>query len=160
MPTIKPHAFGCKRISLENGFYELFAQPNVHLVDMKQTPIAEITPKGIKTTEKEWEFDLIVCATGFDMITGGVLQMNVQGRGGLHLQEKWQSGVKTFVGMSVNRRGYYKQADAMQVLHIWPSSANGALQRTIVCRAAGRVDCIAAQTHAREQCSHSECGSR
>ncbi|GAB7328629.1 hypothetical protein MBLNU13_g00568t1 [Cladosporium sp. NU13] len=83
-PNTKPHAFGCKRISLENEFYELFVQPNVHLVDMKETPIDEITPKGIRTTEKEWEFDLI-------------------GRGGLHLQDKWQSGVKTFVGMSVNQ---------------------------------------------------------
>jgi len=68
---------------------------------MKETPIAEITQRGIKTTEKEWEFDLVVCATGFDAVTGGILQMNVQGRNGIHLRDKWCSGVKTFIGMSV-----------------------------------------------------------
>jgi cation diffusion facilitator CzcD-associated flavoprotein CzcO len=69
---------------------------------MKETPIVEVTPKGIKTTGKEWEFDLVVCATGFDAVTGGILQMNIQGRNGLLLQDKWRSGVKTFVGMSVS----------------------------------------------------------
>lgn len=84
----KPHAFGCKRISLENGFYELFGKSNVHLVDVNETPIIEVTPKGIRTSEKEWEFDIIVCATGFDAITGGILDMNVQGKDGLRLQDK------------------------------------------------------------------------
>jgi cation diffusion facilitator CzcD-associated flavoprotein CzcO len=69
---------------------------------MNDTPIQEITPKGIKTIDKEWEFDLIVCATGYDAVTGGILQLNVQGRDGLHLQDKWRGGVKTFVGMSVS----------------------------------------------------------
>lgn len=69
---------------------------------MKETPIAEVTPKGIKTTVKEWDFDLIVCATGYDAVTGGILQMNLQGRDGLKLQDKWRSGVKTFLGMSVS----------------------------------------------------------
>lgn len=101
-PIVKPHAFGCKRVSLENGFYEVFSRPNVHLVDMKETPITEITPRGIKTAEKEWDFDVIVCATGYDAITGGIVQMNVQGREGLKLQDKWRSGVRTFLGMSVS----------------------------------------------------------
>ncbi|CAK1358042.1 unnamed protein product [Cercospora beticola] len=100
-PMIKPHAFGCKRISLENGFYELFAKPNVHLVDVNETPVVEVTPGGIKTSEKEWEFDIIVCATGFDAITGGILEMNVQGKDGLKLRDKWEHGVKTFMGISV-----------------------------------------------------------
>jgi len=69
-PMTKPHPFGCKRISLENGFYELFNQTNIHLVDVKDTPIVEVTKSGIRTSEKDWDFDLIVCATGFDAITG------------------------------------------------------------------------------------------
>lgn len=102
-PMTKPHAFGCKRVSLENGFYELFAKPNAHLVDVNETPIAEVTSAGIKTSdEKEWEFDVIVCATGFDAVTGGILQMNVQGIDGLKLQDKWRDGVKTFMGMSIH----------------------------------------------------------
>lgn len=101
-PTIKPHAFGCKRVSLENGFYELFSKPNVHLVDTKETPIVEVTPKGIKTIEREWEFDYVVSATGFDAITGGILAMNVTGRDGVTLNENWKGGVKTLMGITVS----------------------------------------------------------
>ncbi|GIZ49870.1 hypothetical protein CKM354_001288800 [Cercospora kikuchii] len=100
-PMQKPHAFGCKRISLENGFYELFSQEHVHLVDVNETPIEEVTPQGIKTSEKVWEFDYVVCATGFDAITGGMLFMNVEGRKYLRLQDKWADGVKTFMGLCV-----------------------------------------------------------
>ncbi|KAJ5537713.1 hypothetical protein N7494_007192 [Penicillium frequentans] len=78
-PEIQPHGFGCKRISLENGFYEIFNQPNTSLVDVKSTPIVEVTERGIKTTEKEWEFDYVVCATGFDA-----------------------DGTKTYLGMAVS----------------------------------------------------------
>ena len=101
-PMDKPHAYGCKRVSLENGFYELFAKPNVHLVDVNETPVVEFTPTGIRTSEKEWPFDVVVCATGFDAVTGGILQMNVQGIDGLKLQDKWRDGVKTYMGMSVH----------------------------------------------------------
>ncbi|KAJ6115300.1 hypothetical protein N7486_001078 [Penicillium sp. IBT 16267x] len=81
-PEIQPHGFGCKRISLENGFYEIFNQSNTTLVDVNSTPIVEVTERGIKTTEKEWEFDYVVCATGFDAVTGGLLQMNIRGKNG------------------------------------------------------------------------------
>ena len=101
-PEKKPHAFGCKRISLERGFYELFNRENVHLVDVNETPVVEVTPKGIKTSEKEWEFDYVVCATGFDAITGGILQMNVVGKDGLKLSDKWTGGVKTYMGLCIS----------------------------------------------------------
>lgn len=98
----KPHAFGCKRVALEEQFYELFEQPNTHLVDLNETPILEITENGIRTTEKEWHFDFIVCATGFDAVTGSLLQMNVTGKDGVSLNEKWKDGTKTYLGMSVS----------------------------------------------------------
>lgn len=101
-PEIQPHGFGCKRISLENGFYEIFNQPNVSLVDVNSTPIVEVTERGIKTTEKEWEFDYVVCATGFDAITGGLLQIDIQGKGGQRLTSKWKDGTKTYLGMAVS----------------------------------------------------------
>ncbi|KAJ9651536.1 hypothetical protein H2198_009179 [Neophaeococcomyces mojaviensis] len=101
-PETQPHAFGCKRISLENRFYELFNAPNVNLCDLKKTPIVEVTEKGIKTTNKEYEFDLVVCATGFDAITGGLLQIDIRGEGGQRLQDKWKEGVKTYLGMAVS----------------------------------------------------------
>ncbi|KIA75483.1 Cyclopentanone 1,2-monooxygenase [Aspergillus ustus] len=100
-PEVQPHGFGCKRISLENGYYEIFNQDNVSLVDMNATPIVEVTERGVKTTEKEWEFDYVVCATGFDAVTGGLLQIDIQGRNGEQLQNKWKSGTKTYLGMSV-----------------------------------------------------------
>lgn len=101
-PMVKPHAFGCKRISLENGFYELFNKSNVHLVDLNETPIEEFTPGGIRTSEREWVFDYIVCATGFDAITGGILEMNLVGQDGLELREKWRGGIKTNMGLCVS----------------------------------------------------------
>jgi cation diffusion facilitator CzcD-associated flavoprotein CzcO len=100
-PEIQPHGFGSKRISLENGFYEIFNQSNTSLVDVKSTPIVEVTERGIKTTEKEWEFDYVICATGFDAVTGGLLQMDIRGRNGLRLTDKWKNGTKTYLGMAV-----------------------------------------------------------
>ncbi|KAJ5455431.1 hypothetical protein N7475_010552 [Penicillium sp. IBT 31633x] len=100
-PETQPHSFGCKRVSLENGFYEIFNQPNVSLVDMKTTPILEVTSRGIRTTEKEWEFDYIVCATGFDAVTGGLLQIDITGKQGQPLASKWKDGTKTYLGMTV-----------------------------------------------------------
>ena len=101
-PKVKPHAFGCKRPSLENGFYELFERPNVHLVDMKETPIVEVTPTGIRTTEEALDFDVVVCATGFDAVTGGLLQINAHGKDGVQLADKWKDGVKTLMGLCVS----------------------------------------------------------
>lgn len=100
-PETQPHWFGCKRVSLENGFYEIFNQPNVSLVDVNRTPIVEVTERGIKSTEKEWEFDYVVCATGFDAITGGLLQIDIQGKAGQRLNSKWKNGTKTYLGMAV-----------------------------------------------------------
>ena len=100
-PETQPHSFGCKRISLENGYYEIFNQPNVQLVDVNATPVVEVTERGIRTTEKEWEFDYVVCATGFDAITGGLMQMDIRGAGGVSLADKWKTGARTHLGMAV-----------------------------------------------------------
>jgi cation diffusion facilitator CzcD-associated flavoprotein CzcO len=64
------HGFGTRRVPLETNYYEVYNQPNVLLVDSKATPIERITPKGIKTSDAEYEFDIIIYATGFDAITG------------------------------------------------------------------------------------------
>ncbi|CAL5362898.1 unnamed protein product [Camellia sinensis] len=101
-PTIKPHPFGCKRISLENGFYELFNKSNVHLVDLNENPVEEVISTGIRTTDgRVWEFDVVVCATGFDAITGGILDMNVTGRADIKLKDYWTGGIKTNMGICV-----------------------------------------------------------
>ncbi|KAK8072654.1 hypothetical protein PG996_006002 [Apiospora saccharicola] len=101
-PMNPPYSFGCKRVSLENGFFEIFNEPHVHLVDVNSTPIEEITPRGIKTPEKEWEFDYIICATGFDSLTGGLKQIDIRGPSGQSLEEHWRDATYTYLGMSVS----------------------------------------------------------
>lgn len=103
-PMEQPYAFGCKRISLENGYFEIFNQPNVTLVDIsdKGTPIIDVTPNGIKTSEKEHEFDYIICATGYDAVTGGLKQIDIKGPSGETLSEHWSNGATTYLGMSVS----------------------------------------------------------
>ena len=76
----KDHPFGSKRIPLESGYYEQFNRPNVLLVDVRETPIERVTPKGIKTTDKEYEFDIIVYATGFDAVSGSLTRMDIRGK--------------------------------------------------------------------------------
>ncbi|KAH3970165.1 hypothetical protein HBI81_020790 [Parastagonospora nodorum] len=103
-PMEQPHAFGCKRISLENKYFEIYNQPNVTLVDIsnKGTPIQEITEKGIKTAGLEYEFDFIVSATGYDAITGGLTQIDIKGTSGESLSDHWKDGAKTYLGLAVS----------------------------------------------------------
>jgi cation diffusion facilitator CzcD-associated flavoprotein CzcO len=98
----KDHGFGVQRVPMETNYYEAYNRPNVHLVDLQETPIQRITPKGIQTTEREYEFDVIVYATGFDAVTGSYDRMDIRGVGGLKLRDKWASTPDTFLGMQVN----------------------------------------------------------
>ncbi|KAL1855314.1 hypothetical protein Daus18300_011131 [Diaporthe australafricana] len=100
-PVNAPYSFGTKRISLEQGFFEIFNEPHVHLVDVNSTPIQAVTETGIKTSEKEWEFDHIICATGFDSITGGLKQIDIKNSAGKSLAEYWRNGTRTYLGMAV-----------------------------------------------------------
>ena len=99
-PTDPPHPFGVKRPSLEQNYYELFNQDNVSLVDLKEDPIERFTPAGIQTSSGEHEFDLIVMATGFDAVTGGLTQIDIRGTQGETLKERWSQGVRTHLGMA------------------------------------------------------------
>ena len=100
-PEKQRHAFGCKRVSLENGFYEIFNQHNTQIVDVLSTPIVEITESGIKTSNKEFEFDYIICATGYDAMTGGLKNIDISGAAGQKLTDKWDTGTRTYLGMCV-----------------------------------------------------------
>ena len=100
-PMEQEYAFGCKRIPLENGYFEVFNEGHVKLVDLKSTPIVEFTQRGIKTTEEEMDFDYIICATGYDSLTGGLTQIDIKGSSGNTLKEYWENGVRTYLGMSV-----------------------------------------------------------
>jgi cation diffusion facilitator CzcD-associated flavoprotein CzcO len=98
----KNHGFGTRRVPLESGYYEVYNQPNVKLVDINETPIARITPTGIKTSDAEYEFDIIIYATGFDAITGAFDRIDIRGVDGASLKEKWQDGPQTFLGILVD----------------------------------------------------------
>jgi cation diffusion facilitator CzcD-associated flavoprotein CzcO len=97
----KNHGFGTRRVPLETKYYEAYNQPNVRLVDITETPIERITPAGIKTSDAEYEFDIIVYATGFDAITGSFDRIDIRGLGGRRLKDKWASGPQTFLGVQV-----------------------------------------------------------
>ncbi|WP_135467468.1 flavin-containing monooxygenase [Crenalkalicoccus roseus] len=98
----KCHGFGTKRVPLETNYYEVYNQPNVLLVDCRETPIERITPTGIRTSEAEHEFDIIIYATGFDALTGAFDRIDIRGRDGLALKEKWAGGARTLAGMLVD----------------------------------------------------------
>src|SRR4029450_3129392 len=93
----KNHGFGPRRVPLETKYYEVYNQPNVKLVDIKETPIERITPDGIKTSDAEYDFDIIIYATGFDAITGAFDRLDFQGVAGLKLRDKWKGGPQTYL---------------------------------------------------------------
>ena len=95
----KDHPFGAKRIPLETEYYEAYNRDNVLLVDVRETPIERITPKGIKTSDKEYEFDVIIYATGFDAVTGALTRIDIRGEGGQTLKDKWADGPRTYLGL-------------------------------------------------------------
>lgn len=95
----KNHTFGTKRPPGEKNFYEAFNQHNVDLVDLRASPIKRITPSGIETSETHIELDAIIYATGFRSLTGELLRIDIRGRNGLSLQDKWAHGPKTNLGI-------------------------------------------------------------
>ncbi len=98
----KNHGFGTRRVPLESGYYEVYNQPNVQLVDIGETPIERITPAGVKTSDREYEFDIIIYATGFDAITGSFDRIDIRGVDGASLKDKWKDGPQTFLGILVD----------------------------------------------------------
>ena len=93
------HPFGSKRIPLESGYFEIYNRDNVDLVELLKTPIVRITPSGIRTSDAEHEFDVIIHATGFDAVTGPLTRMDIRGIGGQTMREKWADGVRTYLGL-------------------------------------------------------------
>jgi cation diffusion facilitator CzcD-associated flavoprotein CzcO len=97
----KHHGLGTRRVPLETGYYEVYNQPNVELVDINETPIERVTPRGIKTTAREHEFDIIIYATGFDAITGAFDRIDIRGTDGARLKDLWKDGPQTYLGVFV-----------------------------------------------------------
>ena len=95
----KDHTFGAKRVPCETGYYEAFNRDNVLLVDVRKAPIECITPTGVKTADAEYELDVIIYATGYDAVTGALLNIDIHGEGGQTLKEKFVDGPRTYMGI-------------------------------------------------------------
>jgi cation diffusion facilitator CzcD-associated flavoprotein CzcO len=95
------HPYGTKRPPIDTDYYQTFNRDNVTLVDIRQSPIEEITESGIRTGDDEYPLDAIVFATGFDAMTGSILRIDVRGREGIRLADRWASGPKTYLGLAV-----------------------------------------------------------
>ena len=89
----------CKRVCADTGYFETYNRDNVHLVDVSEAPIQQITARGLQTSEALYELDCLVYATGFDAMTGALDRIDICGKGGRSLKEKWEEGPKTYLGL-------------------------------------------------------------
>ncbi|MCF7551496.1 NAD(P)/FAD-dependent oxidoreductase [Pseudonocardia sp. WMMC193] len=94
------YPYSGKRPPAGHDYYEAYNRDNVRLVDVsaKGAPIQEITPTGLRTADASYELDVLVLATGFDAVTGALTAIDIRGRDGITLKEKWQDGPLTFLG--------------------------------------------------------------
>ncbi|HEY4166517.1 MAG TPA: NAD(P)/FAD-dependent oxidoreductase [Reyranella sp.] len=96
---------GCKRLCVDTGYWATFNRPNVTLVDISADgdggPIERITPTGLRAQGKDYAFDCLVLATGFDAMTGALLRIDIRGRGGVALKDKWSEGPKAYLGLTM-----------------------------------------------------------
>ncbi|MBV1880600.1 MAG: NAD(P)/FAD-dependent oxidoreductase [Pseudomonadales bacterium] len=95
----KNYPLGCKRPVIDTDYYATFNRENVSLVDLRESGIKEITAKGLRTENGEYEFDILVYATGYDAMTGALNNIDIQGNEGRKLVEKWEHGPRTYLGL-------------------------------------------------------------
>ena len=99
--TPRDYPLGTKRLCVDTEYYATFNRDNVTLVDLRKTPIAAITPTGVRTSERDYAVDSLVFATGFDAMTGALLKVDIRGRGGRTLAEKWAAGPRSYLGLAI-----------------------------------------------------------
>jgi cation diffusion facilitator CzcD-associated flavoprotein CzcO len=92
---------GTRRIIIDTGYYQVFNQDNVTLVDIRADPIERITAEGVKTRDGFYPLDMLVVATGYDAVTGPLISMNITGKGGKRLVDSWAQGPHTYLGIVV-----------------------------------------------------------
>ena len=91
---------GTKRPCLDTSYFETYNRDTVHLVNLRRTPLAEVTERGIRTSDREYEFDAIVYATGFDAMTGSLTRVDIRGKDGVSLKDEWRAGPRTYLGIA------------------------------------------------------------
>jgi len=95
-------AIGCKRLCADTNYFETYNRENVELIDLNSNPIKSITENGILTKNKEFKFDTIIFATGFDAMTGALQAIDITGKNGKKLKQVWKDGPKSFLGLLIN----------------------------------------------------------
>jgi cation diffusion facilitator CzcD-associated flavoprotein CzcO len=96
------HPFAAKRLCVDHGYFETFNRQNVSLVGIRDNPIREITPKGVKLEDgSEYEVDTIVYAIGYDAMSGALLRVDIRGKGGVSLRDEWARGPRTYLGLGL-----------------------------------------------------------
>ncbi|MQF84151.1 MAG: NAD(P)/FAD-dependent oxidoreductase [SAR202 cluster bacterium] len=95
-------AIGCKRLCADTNYFETYNRENVELIDLNSNPINSITENGILTKNKEFKFDTIIFATGFDAMTGALQAIDITGKNGKKLKQVWKDGPKSFLGLLIN----------------------------------------------------------
>ena len=117
------HGFGTRRVPLESGYFETYNRDNVELVDLNETPLQRITPKGVQCSDREHEFDLLVYATGFDGVTGPYDRIDIRTSEGRVLRDDWAEGIpRTYLG--VQAEGYPNM-----LMVLGPHTARGNIPR-------------------------------
>ncbi len=99
--TPKGYPIAAKRPVLDTDYYETFNKPHVHLVDVNEKPITEITSAGIRAGGVDHELDVIIFATGYDAFTGSFLRMDIRGRNGVPLGDRWADGPIAYLGLGI-----------------------------------------------------------
>ena len=92
---------GTKRLILDNGYFETYNRDNVSLVDLREDPIKSFSSSAAVTASSEHALDMLVLATGYDAVSGSMLNLNPQGRNGIRLQQKWAERFDTNFGISI-----------------------------------------------------------
>ena len=95
------NTIGCKRLCADTDYYQTYNRPNVTLLDINKTPIVRIVERGVETTDAVHDFDVIIYAIGFDAMTGALLSIDISGRAGISLKDKWSEGPRTYLGLTI-----------------------------------------------------------
>ena len=95
-------SIGCKRLCADTNYFETYNLKNVELIDINSTPIESITKNGLCTNTKEYDFDILIFATGFDAMTGALLSIDISGKNNIKLKDKWKDGPRSYLGISIS----------------------------------------------------------
>ena len=92
----------CKRLCVDTDYYQTYNLPNVNLIDIKETPIDSIKTNGLLIGEEIHQLDTLIIATGFDAMTGSIMNIDIRGKNGLSIKEKWVNGPSTYLGIATS----------------------------------------------------------